>query len=101
MNGDRRHKGAPTEESAITGAELARGPGTSPRRPGGLSRRLAPYFAVGAGAALGANLRYGVGLWAAASARKPSFGTPKIVTPAAICRAASGASREPPESATQ
>ena len=57
---------APAAEAAIGEAGLARVPGESPRRAGGPPRRLAPYLAVGFGAALGANLRYGVGLWAAA-----------------------------------
>lgn len=57
---------APTAKTTSAETERARAPGAAPRRPGVLPRRLAPYLAVGAGAALGANLRHGVGLWAAA-----------------------------------
>jgi len=52
-------------EAAIAEAELA----TMPGKPSALPRwwdRLAPYLAVSLGGALGANLRYLVGLWAAA-----------------------------------
>jgi CrcB protein len=49
---------------AIAEAELAR---ANAERPApGRGARLLPYLAIGAGAALGANLRYLVGLWVAA-----------------------------------
>ncbi len=49
---------------AITEAALARA--MTARPPSGRASRLLPYLAISAGAALGANLRYLVGLWVAA-----------------------------------
>ncbi len=49
---------------AIAEAELARA--TADRPAPGRASRLLPYLAIGMGAALGANLRYLVGLWVAA-----------------------------------
>ncbi len=49
---------------AIAEAELARS--TADRPVGGRAWRFLPYLAISAGAALGANLRYLVGLWVAA-----------------------------------
>ena len=60
--------GSLSEAQAIGEAGLARVPGESPQPRGGWRGGIAPYLAVGAGAALGANLRYGVGLWFAAFA---------------------------------
>lgn len=58
---DRASSGIP---GAIAEAELARS--TADRPVGGRAGRLLPYLAISAGAALGANLRYLVGLWVAA-----------------------------------
>jgi len=49
---------------AIAEAELARA--AADRPASGRARHLLPYLAISAGAALGANLRYLVGLWVAA-----------------------------------
>ena len=53
-------------DEAIAEAELATVPGDSRAPAPGRWARLAPYLAVSLGGALGANLRYLVGLWAAA-----------------------------------
>lgn len=53
-----------TEAMAIAEAELIHAP--SDRPDGGGIRRALPYVAVSAGAAIGANLRYLIGLWIAA-----------------------------------
>lgn len=57
-----------TEGAAIAEAELPRMPGGPSLPVGGWRERAAPYLAVSAGAAIGANLRHGVGLWVAAFA---------------------------------
>lgn len=53
-------------DEAIAEAELATVPGGSQSPAPGWWARLAPYLAVSLGGALGANVRYLVGLWAAA-----------------------------------
>ncbi|HEY8601137.1 MAG TPA: fluoride efflux transporter CrcB [Thermomicrobiales bacterium] len=53
-------------DEAIAEAELATVPGESRPSASDWWRRLAPYLMVGAGGAMGANLRYLVGLWATA-----------------------------------
>lgn len=73
MRGAHGYEGAASREAehfaldgAIAEAELATLPGAAQPAAPGWWGRLAPYLVVNAGGALGANLRYLVGLWAAA-----------------------------------